>query len=131
MKIRGRGKKSSIGVNKLDYHLAVHGWLSILTSERESMIISLCGQDVFLPVNYTNSCWEGNVDLTQSKGLAQFNSPKFQGVRYAGSSSEMAALALFLNGSTYINFSHFPPFDHDLSLKMSLINRWKAMLVSY
>ena len=64
------------------------------------MIISLHGQDVCLPVNFTNSYLEDDVGLAQSKDLAQFNSPKVRGVRYAGSSS-----GSILNGSTYVNFS--------------------------
>lgn len=42
--------------NKLSYSLAVHGWLLSLSSERESAIISPCGQDGRFPVSFTESC---------------------------------------------------------------------------
>ena len=76
MKRRGRGTKTSIGVNKLGYSLAIRGRLPILSSERESIIIHLCGQDAGFPVSFINSWLENYFGLAQSKSLAPFKQLK-------------------------------------------------------
>lgn len=44
--IHGQKKGISTRVNKLSYCLALHGWLLLPSSERMSLIISLCSQAV-------------------------------------------------------------------------------------
>lgn len=65
-------KEIPTGVDKLGYSLAIHGWLLILSSNREPIIISPCGQDVCFPVGFTNNCLEDNVRLSQSEDLVQY-----------------------------------------------------------
>lgn len=39
-------RRIPIGVDKLSYSLAVHGWLLILSLDRGYMVIGPCGRDV-------------------------------------------------------------------------------------
>lgn len=73
-------RKKSICL-KLSHSLAIHGWLLILSSERESINISSCGQDVSF------SCWPYKqlfmrwylVWLRPKVILPSSKLPKFQG----------------------------------------------------
>lgn len=72
----------------------------IPSSERESVIISPCGQDVRRPADFTNDRNTTLVRPSPSPGPVQ-TVPSF---KVQGSSSEMAAPTPFWTGSTYIIF---------------------------
>lgn len=64
-------EKSSYWCWQAEPLLAIHDWLLILPSERRSIIISPCDQDVCFPADFTHNCLWNNCGLSQSQGLAQ------------------------------------------------------------
>lgn len=54
--------------NELSCSLAAQGWLLTLSSDKESIILSPCGQNVCFPADFTNSCSADTLGLAQCKG---------------------------------------------------------------
>ena len=93
----------SIGTDKLGYSLAIHGWLVILKNVLTSALWSGGLLSCWLSKQlFVRQCW-----FTQSQGyFVQFkHSKSSRSEEVQGSSSRMAALAPFQNGSTPANFS--------------------------